>query len=253
LNESSKQIHQKVEVLRESFSTSWIKRVKNYKDKMKLEFLSSFNFLRGKVDFSELPSDFNRKVIEYASSPTLINLILEGFDLDIGPPEFGIENVAHFIHEVGKGVPLDTEYSILIPVHLDLKLKELRSHLRDYPLPLIHMPAIGKGQPQDLPGVRLHGDVVIAEAGIQSKREVREVFVPLVPGCEQFDEDDCYSMEVPKTLTAIKSFIQLDWELNSHLNTKVTWGTSYQPCIQQVMLNLDNFTKPPIDLSDFLG
>jgi hypothetical protein len=60
-------------------------------------------------------------------------------------------------------------------------------------------------------------------------------------------------MEVSKTLTAIKSFVQLDWELNSRLNTTLTWGTLYQPCIQQVMLNLDNFTKPPIDPSEFFS
>lgn len=253
LVDPSKAIHDKVLALRESFSKSWITRVRNYRDKLKLEFQSSFEFLRGNVDSTKLPPEFNRRVLEFTTNPYLMNIIFEGLDLELAPPSFGIENIPKFIHDIGKGVPKKTEYSILIPLHIDLKLKELRCHLRDYPLPLVYMPAISKFQPSDLPGVRVHGDIVIGEAQIQSKREVREVFVPLVPGCQQFDEDDAYSLEVPKTLTAIKSFVDLDWELNSHSSTSVTWGTSYQPCIQQIMLNLDNFTKPPIDPSEKVG
>lgn len=243
----------KLQKMREGFSKSWIARIRAFKKNQEGEFQRNFKFLWGNLNMNHLPVDFNRKVLDFVTSPSLFNLILEDVDLDLDRPSFGIEGIPNFIYDVGKGKPKDSKYSTLIPVFVDLKLGELRCHLRDYPLPFLYMPRITKGQDGSLPAVRLHGDIVIGENTIKSHSEVREVYVPLVPGCNEFDEDNLYSIEVPKTLTSIKFYTKLDWDLNSSNTTKVTWGTSYQPCIQQIMLNLDNFTKPPIDPSEKVG
>jgi len=243
----------KLTKMREGFSKSWIARVKAFRRNQEREFQRSFKYLWGNVNLLHLPDTFNRRVLDFITAPSLFNLILENVDLDIGKPSFGIEGIPDFIYDIGKGKSKDSEYSTLIPVHLDLKLGELRCHLRDYPLPFIYMPRVTKDQNIDSPAVRIHGDVVVGENTIKSHKEVREVYVPLVPGCDEFDEDNRYSIEVPKTLTSIKFYTKLDWDLNSSETTKVTWGTSYQPCIQQIMLNLDNFTKPPIDPSEKVG
>ncbi|KAH3679242.1 hypothetical protein WICPIJ_008660 [Wickerhamomyces pijperi] len=240
---------EKLYKLRESFSKSWIRRVQNFRAKAANETRESFEYLWGAAYHLERLDGFNKKVLEFSDNPLLFTLILEGVDLDIGQPSFGIENISDYIHDVGKGVPKTTQYSTLVPLMLDLKLSELRLHLRDYPLPMIHMPAITKNQPRGLPAVRIHGDLVIAEAMIQSKHEIREMFVRLSPGCGEFDEDNSYSIEIPKTLTPIKFFTSLNWDVNSELASRVTWGNSYQPCISQIMASLDNFTKPPIDPS----
>lgn len=240
--------------IQESFSKSWISRVKGYKAKMEQNFQESFEYLWGSVTNNKLPYGFNYKVLDYVTNPSLMSLILEGADMDLSPPSCGYgDGLKDFLHDVGKGIPKDNEYSTLIPLHADLRLSELRCHLRDYPLPFIHMPAISKSQAQNVPAIRISGNLIIGENMIHSQTEVREVYVPLVPGCAEFDEDDCYSIEVPKTLTAIKFYTSLDWELNSELATSVVWGTSYQPAIQQLMLNLDHFTKPPIDPSEKVG
>ncbi|CCH46576.1 hypothetical protein BN7_6169 [Wickerhamomyces ciferrii] len=244
---------EKLYKLREGFSKSWIARIRAFKKNQEREFQQNFKFLWGNLDLSRLSEDFNRKVLDFVTAPSLFSLILEGVDLKIGPPSYGYEKIPDFLHDVGKGKPKDSEYSTLIPIHMDLRLDELRCHLRDYPLPFIYMPKVKGPESGTLPAVQIHGDIVIGENTIKSHKEVREVFVPLVPGCNEFDKDDRYSIEIPKTLTSIKFYTMLDLDLNSSDTTKVTWGTSYQPCIQQIMLNLDNFTKPPIDPSDKVG
>lgn len=244
---------EKLKKLKEHFSDSWIRRVKNFKAKTSSELKESHDFLWGSVYYLGGLEAFNRKVLEFSQNPHLFTLIFEGVDLDVGPPSFGFEHIPAYIHDVGKGVPKDTEYSTLFPMTLDLRLSELRLHLRDYPLPLIHMPAVTKNQSSSLPAVRIHGDLIIAEANIYSHHEIREVYVRLAPGCGEFDEDDAYSIEIPKTLVPIKFFTSLNCDLNSELATKVTWGNSYQPCIHQIMASLDNFTKPPLDPSEKLG
>ncbi|KAH3677188.1 hypothetical protein WICMUC_001769 [Wickerhamomyces mucosus] len=251
--EIRKKAEERLYKLRENFSKSWILRVKSYKAKMDAEFERSFQYIWGNISGLDQVQGFDRKVLEFSSNPSLFSLILENVDLDVSKPDFGENNLSDFIYDVGKGVPKDTKYSTLIPVSLDLKLSELRCHLRDYPLPMIHMPAITKNQPKGLPAIRIYGNLIISEDMIRSEKEIRETYVRLVPGCEEFDEDNLYSIEVPKTLTPIKFYTSLDLEVNSELNTKVTWGNSYQPCIQQIMLSFDDFTKPPIDLSEKVG
>jgi hypothetical protein len=253
LNRVREITQEKLHKIYEGFSKSWIARVKAYRSKIDENFKDSFKYIWGNLGGKTFPPGFDNKVLDFVRDPPLFNLILEGFDLDICEPRCGLEHLPEFLHDVGKGVPIDSEYSTLIPLHVDLKLTELKCHLRDYPLPMIHMPKITKKQDPNISAVRLHGDLVISEFMIKSQEEVREVFVPLVPGCGEFDEDNCYSIEVPKTLTSIKFYTDLDWELNSERDTRVSWSSSYQPCIQQIMLNLDNFTKPPIDPSDKVG
>lgn len=246
-------ILEKLNKLREGFSTSWISRIKSYKAQAEKEFQKNFNYLWGNLNTTSLPDKFNHKVLDFSRNPHLFNLILQDLDVDISKPSFGYEGIPDFIYDVGKGQPKDTKYTLCIPLNIDLRASELRIHLRDYPLPLVYMPPLSDKQPKDKPAIRIHGDMIIGEAMIRSQHEVRHVFVPLVPGCKEEDKDDVYSIEVPKTVTAIKFFTKLDWEINSTSSTKVTWGSSYQPCLQQIMLNLDNFTKPPFDPSEKVG
>lgn len=243
---------EQLQALYKGFGKSWVARVKAYQAKADQSFESGFEYLWGTID-TRTTKNFDSRVLEFIKSAPLFNLILDGVDLDIGQPGFGLEHIPDFLYDVGKGVPKDTAFSTLIPLHLDLKLDELRLHLRDYPIPMIYMPAVTKKQDKSLSAVRVRGDLVIGEFMIKSHEEVREFYVPLVPGCGEFDEDNCYSIEVPKTLTSIKFYTSLDWELNSAEETQVCWSSSYQPCIQQIMLNLDDFTKPPIDPSEKVG
>ncbi|QLQ78618.1 hypothetical protein HG537_0A08650 [Torulaspora globosa] len=236
--------------LLENFSISWINRIKQYKQKEKDEYNKSFPFLWGEFDPATLP-DFNHRVLPFRTHPFLANLIVQGIDVDVFQPSFGVDGIADFIYEIGKGAPKDAEYTIMIPMYFNFKFTELRWHLKDYPLPLIYIPPLGKMQG----GVSdncIHGDLIIAEDMIHSNNEIRQVFVPLVPSSDG-GKDSYYSMTVPRTLTSAKLYAKLDFDIYSNGTTQVTWGGGYQPAIQQTMQCLDNFSKPPIDPSPKLG
>ena len=138
----SPEIENAYNTLLENFSDSWIRRVKEYKVKERREFEKNFSFLWGFIDYNKLPKDINKKVLPFSTNPFLMNLIIENIDIDMVKPFCGIKNIPSFIHDVGKGVPKNTEYSIMIPMHLDAKFSEVRWHLRDYPLPFVCIPPL---------------------------------------------------------------------------------------------------------------
>ena len=94
---------------------------------------------------------------------------------------------------------------------------------------------------------------MITEDMLQSEKELRTLFVPLIPSVTVENTDKYYSLFVPRTMTSAKIFTDLNFEINSKHTTRVTWGGSYQPAIQQTMQCLDNFSKPPLDPSIKLG
>lgn len=237
--------------LLENSSTSWIRRIKHYKQKEKDEFEKNFSFLWGDFDRSSLPNEFNHRVLPFETHPFLATLIVEGIDVDIFQPSFGVDGIPDFIHKVGKAVPKKTEYSIMVPMYFNLRFTELRWHLKDYPLPLVFIPSLGKTQ-TGVTNNCIHGDLIIAEDMIRSKKEIRKIFVPLVPSATE-EQNSYYSIVVPRTLTSAKLYTNLDFDINSSGTTQVTWGGGYQPAIQQTMQCLDNFSKPPIDPSPKLG
>ncbi|CAI4047253.1 Fmp27p SKDI_12G4820 [Saccharomyces kudriavzevii IFO 1802] len=249
----SPEIEKAYNTVLENFSDSWIRRVKEYKVKERREFERNFSFLWGFIDYSKLPKDINRKVLPFATNPFLMNLIIENIDIDIIKPFCGIKNIPNFIYNVGKGVPKDTEYSIMIPMHLDAKFSEVRWHLRDYPLPFVCIPPLSSTQSKETISTRIYGDFMITEDILQSEKELRTLFVPLIPSVTVENTDKYYSLLVPRTMTSAKIFTDLNFEINSKHTTRVTWGGSYQPAIQQTMQCLDNFSKPPLDPSVKLG
>ncbi|CAI4048623.1 hypothetical protein SUVZ_12G4760 [Saccharomyces uvarum] len=249
----SPEVEKDYNTLLENFSDSWIRRIKEYKVKERREFDKNFSFLWGLIDYNKLPKDINKKVLPFTTNPFLMNLIVENIDIDIIRPFCGIENIPNFIHDVGKGVPKDTEYSIMIPMHLDAKFSEVRWHLRDYPLPFVCIPPLSSTQSKETIATRIHGDFMITEDMLQSEKELRTLFVPLIPSVTVENTDRYYSLFVPRTMTSAKIFTNLNFEINSKHTTRVTWGGSYQPAIQQTMQCLDNFSKPPLDPSIKLG
>lgn len=245
----SNDLEAEYESLQEHISHSWIERIRKVRAKQNLEFKNNFEYIWGSIDYSRLPPDINKKVLSFTSDPFLMNLIIEGIDVDILKPKCGVENIPDFLHKIGKGIPKETEYSIMVPMYLDAKFSEIRWHLRDYPLPFIHMPKLLPSQSREAHCIRIHGDFMVTEDMIHSQQELRTVFVPLVPSIIVENKDKYYSLLVPRTMTSIKLYTDLQFDLHSKDTLLVTWGGSYSPAIQQVMQCFDNFSKPPLDPS----
>ncbi|CAO2651870.1 Nn.00g001530.m01.CDS01 [Neocucurbitaria sp. VM-36] len=204
----------------------------------------------------ELPDDIEQRetILAIPQRPALMALTVSDLDIVIDKPSFPISEYPRYLHRVGKGIPLDTQYALLIPMHVQIQMGEAKVQLRDYPLPLLHFPAIGNIQSSRLPSVSMKTDFVIAEEfrDIESSRVSRVVVVPR----ERTTSGELtggFVVDVRRTVAPVKTYSDMAIDINSAYPTRITWGTSYQPAIQDMMQIIENFTKPAIDPSERVG
>lgn len=206
---------------------------------------------------SNVPDDFedNENILEVPERPALMSALVHDLHFTIDKPSFPMKHLPDFLHKVGKGMPRDMKYSLLIPMNIQIFMGEARVSLRDYPLPLLHVPPLKAGQSSRLPSLSLKTDFVIAEEfrGIESTRRVRvNVIPPPSPGSEG-GNDRGFAIDVRRTIGPIKSYSDMSVDINTALPTRITWGPSYQPAIQDMMMVIESFTKPQLDPSERVG
>jgi len=193
-------------------------------------------------------------ILAMPERPGLMSTLISDLHVVVDRPSFPIKDYPLFLHRVGKGMPFDMEYSLLIPISVQIDMGEARITLRDYPLPLLHVPAIRPGQSPRLPSWSLKTDFVIAEEyrGDVSTKHVKVEVVPpekfTGPGNAQG-----FGIDVRRTVSPVKTYSDVDVAINTSAPTSITWGTSYQPAIQDMMMIIENFTKPQVDPSDRTG
>lgn len=231
--------------LRQNISRSWIRKVNIFKGKLENEISLNRKYLYGNE--ANLDRSFHENFQPYPLEAPLLLVKMEQFDLTISKFD---RDCSSFLYEMGQGVPKDTRYSLNLQLHLNLKLKELRMHLRDYPIPLVHVP---QSRDKTVPSLTMTGYLVIAEDLITSIENVRSSIVPLTPHSITQANQKYHFVEIQKSLSSVKVYTDLECNFNSEYPTRFMWGQSYQFAIQQFMLNFDQFSKPPVDPSVKLG
>lgn len=204
----------------------------------------------------EPPEDVqdDEKVLSIPNRPGLMSALISDVNLVIDKPTFPLSEYAQYLHRIGKGMPLDMKYSLLIPISIQLEMGEARVSLRDYPLDLLHIPALRPGQSPRLPSWSLRTNFVIAEEW-RDERSTRHVPVEIAPPSQLPDgtTNPAFSIDVRRTVSPVKTFSDPTLEINTSLPTSISWGMSYQPVIQHMMKIIEGFTKPEIDPSDKVG
>lgn len=233
--------------LRENMSKSWIRKVKLYKEKLKREIVANKKYLFGNE--TTLDKLWNKNVTPHSIFAPLLMIQMDNFDLQLSKPDFDLKNLPQYLNKIGQGIPEDTKYSLLIPTFIKWKLSQLRMHLRDYPLPFVHVPRPNKEED----GIIIKGNFVLAEQFCDSKEQMRHLHVPFVPGPEDSVQTKYYSLELNQSLSSVKIFTDSKLDFNTDYPSRFVIGCSYQFAIQQVMLNFDQFSKPPVDQSPKLG
>ncbi|KAF2212943.1 hypothetical protein CERZMDRAFT_111373 [Cercospora zeae-maydis SCOH1-5] len=191
-------------------------------------------------------------ILSWSRRPGLAVVAITDLGITVDKPTFPIEEYSKFLHSVGKGMPRNMEYGLLIPMNLHLTMGEARVQLRDYPLPMLHIPPLAAGQSARLPAMSVRTDFVIAEEfrDIESQRRVN---VQVVPPEKMQAGTDGFSIDVQRTISAVKTYSDIKVEINTSNPTKISWSMSYQPAIQDTMQVIESFTKPPVDPSDRVG
>ena len=241
-------------LLQEINSTKWIKRHKNAMATRARREEAQMRRLYGGLVPQMNDSDLPIPLVSTAGTAPLFRMALENQVIEITKPTFSKSptGLVDFLSEVGKGQPKDSRYSLLIPFHLTWQMSEARVHLRDYPLPLIYIPPLQLPQ-SEAKSWQMTTDFVIAEelGGPDAIRHVPCVIVPrsLAAGTAMMP----YVLRVPRTAMPVKSFALPVINITSTWATRIGWGNSIQPTIQDVMRVIDTLTKAPPDPSERMG
>ncbi|KAJ5948666.1 hypothetical protein N7454_001973 [Penicillium verhagenii] len=193
-------------------------------------------------------------ILAIPNRPGLLSALISDVNLVIDKPSFPIDDFPKFLNRIGKGMPMSMKYGLLVPMSFNLEMGEARVNLRDYPLDLLHVPALRPGQSPRLPSWSLRTNFVIAEE-YRDHESARQVEVELIPSATANDGShvDPFRMKVWRSVSPVKTYSDPIIEINTSLPTSISWGVSYQPVIQDMMKIIEGFTKPEIDPSDRVG
>ncbi|CAG8471285.1 11754_t:CDS:2 [Paraglomus brasilianum] len=202
--------------------------------------------------FSKLVDDtLPIQTMEISSHPPLLKVTIAKLFLTVSKPSFSLDELPRYMHKVGKGLPLDTKFTLLVPMHLNCKLKEAWVEIRDYPLPLTHIPKVSRADDCKSYSFILDGDLVIAEE-LRGPEAVRKTSVEIIPA--QFNQSGKnYASIIPRTCSPVKLYSSLHVNVNSCLPFIIAWTPSIQPALLDVARVFESFTKPNPDPSDIIG
>jgi hypothetical protein len=198
---------------------------------------------------NEIPDDLedSEKILEVPQRPALMAALINDLHIVMDKPSFPIKELPEFLHKVGKGMPRDMKYSLLVPMSLQVSMGEARISLRDYPLPFLHVPATKSAQSVRLPALSMTTDFVIAEEyrGPGSTRKIRVPIVPPRSLDPVASNEGSFAVDVRRTIGPVKTFSDMSIDIHTANPTRITWGPSYQPAIQDMMMAIESMTKPP--------
>jgi hypothetical protein len=194
-----------------------------------------------------IPVPLDIRAIE--TVPPLARLLFDGVRVELAQPSFTTSgsSLPEFLKRTG-GLPLDTQYTLLVPMNLRWEMRYAMVTLRDYPLPLLHV----RPNPDQSPSWTASADLVIAEE-IGPPDSVEWLQTTVVPRGTGVNEQTGFSLFVPKTGMPVKTYANPIVHVTSPYATDISWGVSYQPCVADVMRIIDSLTHPSRDPSSPLG
>ncbi|ORZ12269.1 golgi-body localization protein domain-domain-containing protein [Absidia repens] len=185
---------------------------------------------------------------------------------------FPLDETVHFVHNMGKGVPLCSDFSFLIPFHLNWQAGETSIQIRDYPLPLLHVPAAiphGRTVHQHqqeycftTPAAwSLSGNYVIADDfGVKEGSRIITLNVDSNPGQNQHQQlhslpssAQYYNINVVRTASPTKFYSSVHYNIYTSAMSTICLSVSYQPAIQDILEILESITPAPVDPSAKIG
>ncbi|PRT52823.1 hypothetical protein B9G98_00443 [Wickerhamiella sorbophila] len=242
------------ERLHRYFERSWYRSINHNRNKQRQGVINR------RHDFADDVMDpvtcEEEMIVNYSDAPPIWSLAFMNTDLRITRSEFpDMDSTKQFMHDVGKGVPKDFRYSIFVPLHFDMKAYGgARMDLFDFPLPLLHFPALADNQDPAGTALRIHGNFIIAEQLQTEDRSIRRLFVPVQPvPPSEMNTRSVNVLEIHRTLAPIKMFTDLKFVSRSIWPTRICWCPAYKPAFAALQQGFGGFTKPPIDPSAPVG
>ena len=186
---------------------------------------------------------------EPTAAPPLLRVKFDDLNLKLGGPSFTIEGLPEYLHREGGGMPKDMEYSLLIPMHLNFSVSALTISCREYPLPMLNIPAHSD---KSLPGLIFDSDVVIAEE-MGTEESVEWIDCAIVRAHRGLHGALPLCIAVPKTIMPVKTYANPLIRVITDEVSDFAWGVSYGPATQDIMRVVDTLSHAPRDSSPPVG
>ncbi|KDQ64599.1 hypothetical protein JAAARDRAFT_145519 [Jaapia argillacea MUCL 33604] len=230
-------------------SADWIQRHRRFKAKqIEREAAASHSFCQASTSHSNTRVPNIVRVVPVHGGPPLVRVAIVELSLRASPPSFTQENLPEFLHHRGR-LPLQTQYSLLIPMHLNFALNSLKISLRDYPLPLLHVPP--RQEPSSA-SLEFDTDLVIAEE-MGTSLSVDWLECSVLDAKAGDVGGAGFSIRVPKTIMPVKTYATPLVKVTADRVTDFSWGVSYGPATQDLMRVVDTLTTSPKDCSPAVG
>ncbi|KAA8899769.1 golgi-body localization protein domain-containing protein [Sphaerosporella brunnea] len=244
---ASVSIQEAWERLQELNSVAWIKRIRLARDQQQTRMSEAREMLWGHDD---MPTDSaeGETILGLPMRPALMSAFFNDVSITVDKPSFPLSQLPKFLHRVGKGLPEDTQFALLVPLSLKLTFNEGKLLLRDYPLPFVHIPHPRVGQRS--PSWILQADFVVAEE-YRGNESMRHAQVNIIPPSKA--EYGGFAIDVRRTVSPVKSYSDIKVSINTSYSTRICWCTAYQPAIQDMMVVFETFSKPHVDPSERTG
>ncbi|SCV74731.1 BQ2448_7760 [Microbotryum intermedium] len=239
-------------------SSHWVKRMRNaVAEQARREEALTRRLYGGKHNSKRPDSMLPVPLLPTSKSVPLARATLHNLQFTISRTSFADDQLPDFLHDVGKGLPRDTHFTLLVPMHVNVQMSEATIRLRDYPLPLLHIPIapvapdVAKTQKPKASWI-MDMDLVIGEE-IGTEESIRRVPVVIVPAHAAKSSTNLYSIVVPRTAMTTKTYAVPTIRVRSPYATRIGWGNSVSPAIQDIAKVLDTITKQSPDPSDRIG
>lgn len=205
-----------------------------------------------KTDYSGLP-------IEVVSPQRFAPLFRASLgDLHIGIVDPKLEPAAVLQHMEARGgaFPSEQQFSLLVPMQIQLTSANVDLTLRDYPLPLWRiMPMDGSTDDigRDIPAMTCELTLVVAEELVEDDESYFLIPCTVLPSGTGDSDAAAFEVEIAKTLAPVKSYADAKFTVHSPRPTDFTWGISYQPALADLARAFASFSRPPRDPSPRVG
>lgn len=232
--------------LQEVNSLAWIKRHRHIKEKVtrREEALSRRVRDEGSHDEPPLPID----ACPPDKAVPLFRAVLNGVALNISQPTFGSTGLRPFLKDLGD-LPENTEFTLLVPLHISWLTDSARINLRDYPLPLLNIPPHPNKRQS---AWEFKSDIVIAEE-MGPPTAVFWEECTIIPSSDSSPAAKAFSFSLPRTIMPVKSYANPQVSVHSPGITDLSWGVSYSPAVQDLMRVFETLSHPPRDSSPSVG
>ncbi|KAJ3537089.1 hypothetical protein NM688_g6737 [Phlebia brevispora] len=207
---------------------------------------------RGSARTASMPISLDGDLIAMkptSSVPPLIRLTFNELSLHLTRPSFASNHLADFLYREGGGMPRETEYSLLIPMHLNFAVSSFRVACREYPLPMLNVPSHSK---KDVPGLEFDSDLVIAEE-MGTIHTVEWIDCAIVKPHTGVHGASPLYITIPKTINPVKTYADPTIRVKTDDITDFAWGVSYGPVTQDIMRVVDTLSHAPRDNSPPIG